>query len=215
MRILKVNELNTETYLSAASKLRNKFVPGGNPKRSFELERFAFLKSKAPGEYWIYRKGDIKKNINECWIKPSIYFRSMSDINFEHVHVDDLKFLCDGSIYLSSFDPDPISYTDAKKGTIEIYFSVKLKKLKNDKVEVIVSLTVPEIYFHFSNRSEALRFKKNMIDWNWTRNKDYKTSNTKESDKIPDFEDLLWEYNVIENIRKEFNNLSVNYFYSE
>jgi len=206
MKILKVNELNAETYLRTAGKLR--YI--GNNKRSFELTKYAEQIRKLEGEYWIRRPDSKEKDIIECWIIPSVKFWEVNnDLKFNR---DGQSKICSFKIIFDTFEFDTLDFSNYRHGNITLDFNYYIKLGEDGKVLPVIYQGSRDRGFIFSNRREVVKFKKAMKDWNWTKNIHY--ADTPEIE-IEESEDTIWEYQILKTVENEFNKLPINFFYSE
>jgi hypothetical protein len=210
MKILKVNELNAETYLSAARKLRYITRGLGNQKRSFELTKYAEKIRKLEGEYWIRRPGSKEKDVIECWIIPSVRFSDVKkDLKFNR---NEESHICNFVIIFETFEFDTLDFVNCKHGNITLGFNYYIKLDEDGKILPVIYQGSQDRGFIFSNRREVVKFKKAMKDWNWTKNIHY--ADTPEIE-IEESEDTIWEYQILKTAENEFNKLPINFFYSE
>lgn len=211
MKILKVNELNAETYLRAAGKLRSMYSGNDHRIRSFELIKHAGKKRKLEGEYWIRRPQSKENEVVECWIIPSVKFWNVrKDLKFNR---NNEAKVCDFQIIFNTFEFDPLDFRDYERGSITLDYQYWNVIDENGEAKLKIYRNNFDRYFIFSNRKEVLKFKKAMKDWNWTKNNSYSIPEDELTEE--EQEDIIWEHQILKTVENEFNKLPINFFYSE
>jgi hypothetical protein len=123
-----------------------------------------------------------------------------------------------GTIQLSfyAFEFDPISYRDYSNSQIKIPVTFYMKIYPDGKESIEVASHIDEISFIFSNRADAVRFKKEIQRVDWIRHLKLNSDGYyfKEGD-AENTKDIIYEYSLLSMIPKEFqkNHLSVNKFW--
>lgn len=233
MKILKVNELHSDVYKSAGNKLRGNKYFGDKPKeRGFELIKWGTSKEKIPGEFWVTKLSH--KRLYEAWIIPEAYignpFVDISDIRKKSkvffreqllYPVNDRTELYEKEIgtiqlFFYAFEFDPISYDDYSNSRIKISLTFYISIYPDGKEKIEVTSYIDDVNFIFSNRADAVRFKKEIPKIDWIRHLELNEDSYyfKEGD-AENTKDLIYEYSLLSMIPKEFekNHLSVNKFW--
>lgn len=229
MKILKVNELRSDVYISAGNRLRSDTYRGDKQKeRGFELIKWGKTKEKIPGEYWVTRLGNGR--LYEAWIIPELvirepfkdiskiirdaekHFRLNNSIDPEHKYSQNIGIF---NLYFHAFEFDPVNYKDYSNSYISINIDFSLEINKDGKQNIKTESYISGINFIFSNRADAVKFKKEIQRIDWIR---HLRIENKYKFKIGDEEntkDIIYEYSLFSLITKEFqkSKLSVNNFW--
>lgn len=229
MKILKVNELRSGVYISAGKKLRSDKYKGDKQKeRGFELIKWGKTKEKIPGEYWVTRTDN--KRLYEAWIIPELVikepFKDISKIIRDAERHFGLNNSIDPedkysqsigtfNLYFHAFEFDPVNYKDYSNSHISINIEFDIVINKDGKQNIKTRSYIGDVNFIFSNRADAVKFKKEINGIDWIR---HLRIENKYKFKIGDEEntkDTIYEYSLFSLITKEFqkSNLSVNNFW--
>lgn len=183
--LLRINELNKETYLSAAEKLRNK--GGSHKKRAQDLTDWAMSRDIVTLDKFKVKLYQVegKRGIDhvDTLKKGQVAISDETEAKLKYIASWDILGLEDGEFKIEEIGGLTLGFAfEYGEGPITLFTIATPVRLENDILIVEGDAQIQEEFYTnpvlFSNRKDALRFKKIIL------NEEFLLKNCEEFEKI-------------------------------
>lgn len=183
--LLRINELNKETYISAAEKLRNK--GGVHKKRAESLSDWAYMPGIVTLDKFKVKLYQVegKRGIDhvDSLKKGQVTISDETEAKFKYINCWDIVGLEEGEFKIEEIEALTLGFTfEYGEGPITLFTISTPVRLENDILIVKGDAQIREEFYTnsvlFSNRKDALRFKKIIL------NEEFLLKNSEEFEKM-------------------------------